>query len=169
MDHHRPDIISGFNDNQFDWMVILKRLHEHDLTDEFYKRLSMELYFAKNLAVHLPVMNKMYSFIRSDEIKIKGDEYMKYNRTMLRGCICVDTMCLMRKMHPDDDKYSLNHFLDKLGLPAKHDVGYAEMEQFRINSTKDPHNFVNMTMMRKVVDYCINDSTSCCLLLQSRW
>jgi len=29
----------------------------------------------------------------------------------IKGTICVDTMLLLRKLYPTDDKYSLDHFL----------------------------------------------------------
>ncbi len=42
LNKHRPDIISGFNDNSFDWIVITERLQHYGLIKELYEAVSLE-------------------------------------------------------------------------------------------------------------------------------
>ena len=77
-------------------------------------------------------------------------------------------MILMKKLYPNDSRYSLNHFLEKLKLEMKHDVSYEIMEQYRINSTLDPKNKINLSNMGKVIAYCVNDSLSVMRLWNKR-
>jgi hypothetical protein len=54
-------------------------------------------------------------------------------------------------MYPNDDRYSLNHFLEKLGLEQKDDVSYVELERFRRASVLAPQNATNMENLGRVV------------------
>ena len=122
LQEHKPDIISGFNDNSFDWVVMMKRARHYGLTAELYNSLSLEMLFDPS-ALRKRDFN-IRPYMIPNKIKIKGDEYIKCNFFTFRGTIAVDTMCLFRKLYPDDDRYSLNHFLGKLELPLKEDVSY---------------------------------------------
>jgi DNA polymerase III alpha subunit (gram-positive type) len=46
------------------------------------------------------------------------------------GTIFADTMMVMRKIYPNDRKYGLNHFLQKLNLDLKHDVSYNYIKKY---------------------------------------
>ncbi len=84
------------------------------------------------------------------------------------GTIAVDTMCLFRKLYPDDDRYGLNHFLEKLGLPLKEDVSYEQLEQYRNNSIQNQDDTENQINMGRAVSYCVNDSVSLFRMWQNR-
>ena len=160
---NKPDVISGFNDNSFDWVVILNRCevyHADNLLTELYHALSLDWCVGRSTK-----RVQRQHLMREQKIKIKGDESITCNRLRFRGCLAVDTMCLFRKMYPNDDRYSLNHFLTKLGLQQKDDVSYAELERFRRASVEAPNSGDNMRNMGRVVQYCFNDSA----LLERLW
>lgn len=69
-------------------------------------------------------------------------------------------MCIFRKLYPNDDRYSLNHFLEKLKLSLKEDMPYDQLEIHRKNILKDSTNEEYLLNMGKVISYCVNDSIS---------
>jgi DNA polymerase elongation subunit (family B) len=149
LSQNKPDIISGFNDNSFDWMVILNRCEVYagmNLLTKLYHALSLDA------CVGLGMRKvQRQQLLREQKIKIKGDEHITCNRLLFKGCITVDTMCLFRKMYPNDDRYSLNHFLTKLGLQQKDDVSYVELERYRRACVEAPSDLENLRNMGKVV------------------
>jgi DNA polymerase elongation subunit (family B) len=163
MNKMRPDIISGFNSAQYDIPFIVNKLMYYKLYNYFYNYTT-----CNPLKVYKDNDNTaMKTSYNSRSIKLKADNYMEGYQIDIPGILCVDTMQILRKAYPDDEKYSLNYFLDKLELGQKSDMEYKRLFSIvdnilTINSTNKTRILEQILVdIRDAIVYCEMDSALC--------
>lgn len=150
----KPDIISGFNDLNYDWNFIYKRLN----LQQYYK-----LFISKNICIG---DSKKFNISKKPEltnkiVKISGEDNMNINWFSSYGFIPMDTMVIMRKTYPDDKKYKLNHFLNKLGLSLKEDMPPRKMHDTVEFILQKKLNNDIIKLYGDIITYCCRDAEAC--------
>lgn len=120
----QPDFLTGFNDGGYDWPFIKKRINDYEefTGDVCCTPISK---YEKHLAG--PMTDTGY--IRKKTIKLEaGTPPAVYDAYVMDGCICFDTMVIMRRLNKSETKFgNLNSFLAKYGIAPKEDMHYDVM------------------------------------------
>jgi DNA polymerase elongation subunit (family B) len=191
----KPDFITGFNDGNYDWPVIMERIIHYGLLETAYNSISAVDNFMWNDAdkKYIKCFNPLSEpkgnyFIGTTsysnfEIKIASFSNM-YKIKCLRGigCINIDTLVAMLKKKPKVEKKSLNFFLGLNNLQSKVDMKYKRMNEIFKNlywdSSIDLYKMTQKEIISarpdfegyigdvdKIAEYCLYDAHSCQLLL----
>ena len=151
MGNMRPDIISGYNTGNYDIPFIVSKLVNFNIYDEFIRSTTCNQ-FAKNY-VNKTNPNSSYKYTYGKiKFKINASTNTDVNQLNIPGILCVDTMQILRRTYPDDDKYSLNYFLEKLNLGKKEDMEYK-----RLFSTVDQLLTIDDSNRDQVLDSILDD------------
>ncbi len=125
----QPDFISGYNCGSYDWPFVKKRTTDSKV---FLNKVSA-LMLGKYDYVKFGPMEEKNNFNKPKAIKIDAETTAVYNGYTYPGCVCFDTMIVMRKRDKTETSWSLNTFLKKYGLSEKYDMSYTKMAQiFRL-------------------------------------
>lgn len=183
-----PEIITGFNDGNYDWPFILRRA-------EYYKlipHLKRCMFLVSN-DDYLYTKNRQYGPIKKS-IKIEAERYSHNEFMKCPGSLSIDTRTEFQKLYPSEQKSGLNFYLAKNGLSLKKDMPYKRMREVydvitrlsdEINSNEfhtirkyaESHEFPGYSKEDlllliddavNVVTYCIYDALSCQHLLNKR-
>ncbi len=130
-----PDYITGFNDGQYDWPFIFKRIKAYNSKSTAGERYNPKwaglLNFLKTHAAVIPYSPKdTYSPIYGkgkEEIKIENGLNYKVRILKVPGILSFDMKAVLTVMYPKAEKFSLNYFLGKFRLPQKVDMPYLTM------------------------------------------
>ena len=94
------------------------------------------------------------------EIKITPEKTFTSTFLKIPGCVPIDVIVCCKKLHPDSEINTLNHYLEISGLESKIDLSIKNMrkyyEQSKISTTTE-----TTKCMHKIVVYCIMDAKSC--------
>jgi DNA polymerase elongation subunit (family B) len=180
----KPDLILGFNDTNYDWIWLKERL-------ELYNYNSSTL---------LNYMHNCISIIK-EELSDKSILWKYYNKTMSKlsaedsidgfrfnypGFVSIDVRTIFRQLFKNDEKSSLNWYLNRLNLPTKLDMNFKDMfdiyseildiensliENYNENSLIENNNENSLiknnklkylsNQMQKVAEYCVIDAQRC--------
>ncbi len=130
-----PDFITGYNDGQYDWPFIFKRIKKystkHNAGVNYNPSWANLMNFVRSQAAVIPFSpTDKYIPIRGQAKEtIKIDNGLDYKMKMLDvpGILCFDMKCVLTVMYPKSEKFSLNYFLGKFKLPNKEDMPYLTM------------------------------------------
>lgn len=147
----QPDIIVGFNDSAYDWPFLIQRAFNKGYLSEFIHT------FAGWPPSYQNDEDCYKWHITSSKVKISPSDTVEALFPKIPGVLCVDVRTMLRKMFPQSEKTSLNHFLALCGLAAKNDLSPTDM--WAIYESKNPEN------MAKIASYCIVDALRCQELL----
>nr|CAG8573485.1 6797_t:CDS:2 [Entrophospora candida] len=93
------------------------------------------------------------------EIKITPDKTFTSTFLKIPGCVPIDVIVCCKKLHPDSEINTLNHYLEINGLESKIDLSIKNMrkyyEQSKISTMTETTKY-----MHKIVEYCIVDAKS---------
>lgn len=155
----RPDIISGFNSANYDFPFLVRKMIKYDLYVPFHNACSCKITYKYNKSPEFLIR----STFRHQRMKIKADTYAEGYVVEIPGIICVDTMQLLRRLYPDDEQYSLNHFLHVLNLGAKEDMSYHRLFTI-IDTIKELDGELTDQLqidIRDLIVYCEADAALC--------
>jgi DNA polymerase elongation subunit (family B) len=159
----KPDIISGFNSAQYDVPFIVHKLMYYNIYNDFYNYCTCNPIIKYNQSGNSA---SKYTFV-SRSIKLKADNFMEGFQINIPGILCIDTMQLLRRIYPDDEKYSLNYFLNKFNLGQKSDMEYKRLFGIVDNILLINDNNKNKILeeilldIRDAIVYCEMDSALC--------
>ncbi len=137
-----PDLITGYNDGNYDWPFIKNRID-----------------CVKMLDIVSPIKlsdfeKKLYGSMKENEnprikiIKIDAENSARYNGFLIPGAICFDTSIVMRRINKTETKWrSLNNFLQKYGIELKYDMPYEKMDKifhlWELTTPEEMQNLIN--------------------------
>lgn len=171
----RPDIISGFNDGGYDWPFMIHKMQ--NLPGYIFESPgklfpgSFLSHLARDMGAITPGKNWNPNsdwgchILNEQKVKIDADTYMRVQMFAPPGMLCFDTCVCLRQLNPLDKRYSLNHFLEKYRLVAKHDMPYELMDRiFRVHiclkALVSANNYNNDALM-KLIDSQIRATGDC--------
>lgn len=163
----RPDLIMGFNSDNYDWTWIIERGLKYDgVIAELNNCLNM------TIKENLDDKDAMRDYVKS-EIKIENGNNHPSTNLQVPGCIPFDVMIIFRQLYPTSEKYGLNFFLKENNLESKEDMLYREMfeiydETKRLfdNKQKIPDELLEKVAL--IGKYCVVDSIRCHDLTKKR-
>jgi DNA polymerase elongation subunit (family B) len=157
--HFAPDIITGFNDGQYDWPFVLKKAETHSLL-AFMMKTMTALPYGKVTEEEVLKWNVQ----RDKKIKITAEKSALVTLLDIPGCVPVDTRIMFMQLHPKEDviygKSSLNFYLKLNNLSSKADMEFNDMW--------DAYERRDAAKMRIVAHYCVVDANRCQELLVRR-
>jgi len=153
--HMKPDIISGFNDGDYDWPFIIEKAKQFDLLPFLYSKMSAEPSQWVSTGDNI---EKFY--VRSRSVKISAEDTKIITTMKFPGFIPIDVRIQFMRLYPSAERSSLNFFLKKENLDSKADMPYLTM--FKIYEKGDFYR------LRNVAYYCIIDAQRCQDLLLKR-
>ena len=146
-----PDIITGFNDQQYDWPFIIEKSMAYGIIGEVIYNMSPSYKVQTN--------SEAFKWNVTTKKRVKTGAGNDYECAFIKipGCVPIDTRMLLMKQNPKAPKTSLNYFLNKSGIKPKADMPYKLMDNY--------YKTRNTVMMRNVAHYCIIDCMRCPQLL----
>ena len=151
MSNMKPDIMTGYNTGNYDIPFIDAKLVQYNIFDEFICKTSCNKFHSTYINPAEPNKKHIYSYGAS-KFKINATTNVQVYQFNIPGILCIDTMQLLRRNYPDDDKYSLNYFLEKLNLGKKEDMEYK-----RLFSTVDQLLTIDDSNREQVLDSILDD------------
>lgn len=157
--HFAPDIVTGFNDMDYDWPFVMEKARQFlclgfmfdAMTALPRRRASSEEGVLKwNLNV-------------DKKVKISAEESALATYLKVPGCVPVDVRIMFRQLFPKAEVgkgSSLNFYLKACNLSSKADMPYKRM--WEIRDAEDAE------QMRHVAHYCVIDAKRCQDLLVKR-
>jgi DNA polymerase elongation subunit (family B) len=150
----KPDIITGYNDCDYDWKFYLGKAEQRGLLEYVARTIS-----AVPLSKKLDEKDVKKKYIKSDQ-KIKITAETTYLATYLKvpGLLPVDSCIIYAKLFPRMDssrKQSLNYYLKLVGLQGKVEVSIQDM--FRLVEEKDDTTD-RRERTKLYVLYCVTDA-----------
>lgn len=155
-----PDIVTGFNDGNYDWPFIIAKAEKYQIVEEMISMMSAEFVKKRRSG------GESYALswhVRESQIKISAEENHLIKYMKAPGFIPIDTRVIFKQLFPKAEVgagSSLNFYLKKCKLDSKEDLPYKEM--WRIYEARDYES------MQRVASYCIVDARRCQELLVSR-
>jgi DNA polymerase elongation subunit (family B) len=120
-----PDYIQAFNDGQYDWPWVIKRVEKHGIMDQFLSKFEFaNPWFDKNNGTH---RKKHYSIDNSKafphhNIKISADASAEVFNMTAGSIIPLDLRVIFRQLHGNPQESSLKYFLAQNNLSSKEDM-----------------------------------------------
>ncbi len=121
----RPEIITGFNDGDYDWDWLITRASQ---TNGMLSKLANKMIAVKHWA---PITDRsvMDYNVRTERVKISPDESATPVAMNLTGYLTVDTRVIFRRIFDKSNKSSLKYYLELCKLNSKEDMKYDRMFQ----------------------------------------
>ncbi len=155
--HFAPDIITGFNDGDYDWPYVIDRA-------QHYRILT---FMVETMSAFPRATNEervlRWNVTRDKRVKISAEETACVTFLKVPGSVPVDVRVMFRKLFPKAEvgKGSfLNFYLKACNLGAKADMPHQRM--WSIYAAQDS------AQMRHVAHYCVTDALRCQELLVKR-
>lgn len=188
-----PEVITGFNDGQYDWPFLVETARQQGVLTPMVERMSAVPRY--NLS-DKTILSWYYQMDRM--VKISAEKRQDVSYLKVPGCIPLDARVAYMRLYPKNDKTSLKAFLDKVKLGGKADMPYTRLwkiyeETVRATdaaaanyvqaSAATPQEQIQYQMkanvlgqkiqdaaerMRQVAHYCLIDSIRCQELLVKR-
>lgn len=117
-----PEVITGFNDGQYDWPFMIETARQQGVLTPMVERMSAVPRYKLNDKTILQWYYQMDRMIKISAEKRHDVSYLK-----VPGCVPVDARVAYMRLYPKNDKTSLNAFLDKVKLGGKVDMPYTRM------------------------------------------
>jgi DNA polymerase elongation subunit (family B) len=114
----KPDIITGYNSSVYDLPFIVSKMEYYDIYTRFYNQLTADVENKRITSSTATMKGTYYSY----SIKLGAGSNADGFRINADGVLFIDTMQLMRRNYPMEEKYSLNYFLALLVLGQKSDM-----------------------------------------------
>ena len=126
-----PDIIYGYNSDQFDWNYVYTRFKIHNLN----------LYFSK--------LKSSLCTLKKDTFSSSAYGQSEFKRLLIPGRINFDVMIYIKREFKEDS-YTLNNISKKYLGNSKNDMSVKEI--FKSYRDRD------LKLSRRVIEYCLQDS-----------
>lgn len=147
-----PDIITGFNDFEYDYRFILEKLSSR------YPEIDRNKLFCDKIITYSNYTSPVTIIERKVKIPNVGDSII--NLIKIIGIVPLDVRLIFRKIHNKLEETSLKFYLEEDKLPGKHEMPISEL--YRI------YNSGKLDEVARACKYCVNDAESCQRLLISR-
>ena len=173
-----PDIVIGFNDTQYDWPFVLKKVEKLGMLKEFTsvmlgKKCRDVKYNIKTNVIQYDDMKvkKIYDKeqkqnynVPTKNIKINFDEYAESTYFYKSGMLVIDVRIAYKKMYPTKES-SLKFYLKMMGLDSKVDLPYSTLRQYYHDAKHDTNDETRRNMY-EIAKYCMVDAMRCQDLLK---
>jgi DNA polymerase elongation subunit (family B) len=148
----KPDIVTGFNDGQYDWPFIFGKMKHLAMSPFVFQHMGANIGTSNSRGLPEPEdgsdedvaddaeKNKTEQkrastsvgwhrirFIRRQDVKISAESSQKIQLPKIPGFIAIDTRIAFMKMYPSSDFSSLNFFLKENRIDCKEDMPYQRM------------------------------------------
>lgn len=155
----RPEFICGFNDGQYDWDWVIKRMDAYQLLGSVANKLTnCHPWFKMD---NSKILNR---YCTKEKIKLNADLSTYMYSLALPGYINIDTRVVFRQLYDKAEKSSLSYFLTLMQLDNKEDMAYTRMhniyKSFRNNPDKNQLKELKEEN-RLVNKYCLVDAMRC--------
>jgi DNA polymerase elongation subunit (family B) len=154
-----PDVITGFNDGDYDWPFVLEKMRQRGLLSHVAAACTALPWWQPPTAESV----ERFDVIRDRPVKLGNDISAKVTCLKLPGYVPVDTRVMFRQLYPKAEvgkSSSLAFYLRVCGLGSKADMSHTRM--WRIYEKGGP------AQMWKVARYCVVDAQRCQELLVKR-
>lgn len=187
MERYQPDVIFNYNGGGFDIPAIMYRARLNNVFDKMFAKSSIyytDSYDEKNIKkagkytyqvnlhgytnwykvqtnnyVHRIGAQMPWKFSNSlGRCKIENGTDFEYHYWSPPGSIMIDMYMICMRQYPKENSKKLDAFLKKFYIPAKLDMGYAEIwRHWRGNDFEG---------LKAVFEYCVYDAEACHILSQ---
>jgi len=187
-----PQIVTGFNDGQYDWPFIVEKGNQLGILSLMFSQMSA---VARRNQSNEDVMK--WNYVADRMVKISAEKRISVSFLKAPGFVPVDARVAYMRLYPKLPTTSLKAFLAKVKLGGKADMpythmwkiyeagvfcfsdaeGHSRLDRRAQQQVLDPDNFIRqmasnpayaMEEMRHVAHYCIIDATRCQELLVTR-
>lgn len=175
-----PDIMTGFNDSDYDWPFFVEKARQFDVLDWVWDHMTAA---PRRQTTTESVLK--WNYQRGQRVKISAEATVFCSYLKVPGCVMIDTRVCFRRIFSKAEtskQGSLRFYLGVCGLPSKADMPYQRMWNYHITACeirdRDAAGKASETTpeareqsrehMRHVANYCIIDALSCQRLLLRR-
>lgn len=164
--HFAPDIITGFNDGDYDWPFVIEKARQYLALSFMADTMSA---WPRRRTTEEGVLRFN---VNEKRIKISSEEMAFVSFMKVPGCIPIDVRVMFKKLFPKAEVgkgSSLNFYLNACNLSSKADMPYKRMWDIYVEATQRARAPRSASAeMRHVAHYCIIDAKRCQELLVKR-
>ena len=140
-----PDYIQAFNDGQYDWPWVIKRVEKHGIAKEFISKFEFVVPWFENERHR----KKHYSIDNTKafphhNIKISADASADVYNMTAGSMIPLDLRVIFRQLHGNPQESSLKYFLAQNNLSSKEDMPITRMFSICKNMDRFREEITNM-------------------------
>lgn len=162
--HFAPDIITGFNDADYDWPYVIEKARQYLALSFMVDTMSAT---PRRRTTEEGVLR--WNVNRDKRIKISAEETAFATFLKVPGCIPVDVRVMFKQLFPKAEVgkgSSLNFYLKACNLSSKADMPYKRMWDIYAAALRGEPQAAGE--MRHVAHYCVIDAKRCQELLVKR-
>lgn len=119
----KPDIITGFNDSNYDWDFVIKRAAQ---TNGLLIKLANWFDAIKPWKEYTDDIVARYKYVK-ESVKVEAGINVEGSTLQLAGYIPIDVQTVFRQLYPTSEKYSLAFFLSKCKLNSKENMPHKKL------------------------------------------